>query len=203
MGPLCDLTEAPASPRWHMPHMQVIAEGDKGDLFYIIKDGEAIVYQNTSQGQRKVNHLFKADFFGERALLCDEPRCGGWTNDSSGSIRLSRHGPGRGEGMVCHHCIMAPLHSTHHACGEGRAPGWPSTHPGQGIAAAQFWPPTSPVRPEPPAALVMTRPQSTLSGKTNASMAHTPHMLHCAWASYSKAPLRRGGGPFPLEPHPA
>ena len=53
---------------------QVITEGDKGDLFYIIKDGEAVVLQNTNQGQRKVNHLFKADFFGERALLCDEPR---------------------------------------------------------------------------------------------------------------------------------
>ncbi|GLC62245.1 hypothetical protein PLESTB_001861800 [Pleodorina starrii] len=53
---------------------KVIVEGDKGDLFYIVKDGEAIVYQNTPGGQRKVNHLFKADFFGERALLKDEPR---------------------------------------------------------------------------------------------------------------------------------
>ncbi|GFR45931.1 hypothetical protein Agub_g7393 [Astrephomene gubernaculifera] len=53
---------------------KVIVEGDKGDLFYIVKDGEAIVYQNTPGGQRKVNHLFKADFFGERALLTDEPR---------------------------------------------------------------------------------------------------------------------------------
>jgi cGMP-dependent protein kinase 2 len=53
---------------------KVIIEGDHGDLFYIVKDGEAIVYQNTPQGQRKVNHLFKADFFGERALLSDEPR---------------------------------------------------------------------------------------------------------------------------------
>lgn len=53
---------------------KVIVEGDRGDLFYIVKDGEAIVYQNTAQGQRKVNHLFKADFFGERALLSDEPR---------------------------------------------------------------------------------------------------------------------------------
>ena len=33
-----------------------------------------MVYQSTAQGTRKVNHLFKADFFGERALLCDEPR---------------------------------------------------------------------------------------------------------------------------------
>lgn len=50
-------------------------QGDPGDLFYIIKEGEAVVYQSTPQGTRKVNHLFKADFFGERALLCDEPRC--------------------------------------------------------------------------------------------------------------------------------
>jgi hypothetical protein len=49
-------------------------QGDPGDLFYIIKEGEAVVYQATPQGTRKVNHLFKADFFGERALLCDEPR---------------------------------------------------------------------------------------------------------------------------------
>uniref|UniRef100_A0A7S0V7R7 cGMP-dependent protein kinase n=1 Tax=Polytomella parva TaxID=51329 RepID=A0A7S0V7R7_9CHLO len=53
---------------------KVIVEGDKGDFFYIIKEGEAIVLQNGPQGPRKVNHLFKADFFGERALLSDEPR---------------------------------------------------------------------------------------------------------------------------------
>jgi cGMP-dependent protein kinase 2 len=53
---------------------QVINEGDAGDLFYIIKEGEAVVYVNTPQGRRKVNHLFKADFFGEKALLSDEPR---------------------------------------------------------------------------------------------------------------------------------
>lgn len=56
------------------PGMTVIRQGDPGDFFYIIKEGEAVVYQDTQQGKRKVNHLFKADFFGERALLCDEPR---------------------------------------------------------------------------------------------------------------------------------
>lgn len=53
---------------------KVIVEGDRGDLFYIVKEGEAIVFQQTPQGQRKVNHLFKADFFGEKALLSDDPR---------------------------------------------------------------------------------------------------------------------------------
>lgn len=58
----------------YAPASRVINQGDPGDLFYIIKEGEAVVYQSTPQGTRKVNHLFKADFFGERALLCDEPR---------------------------------------------------------------------------------------------------------------------------------
>lgn len=62
--------------------VQVVVEGDPGDYFYIIKDGEAVVYQATPTGhQIKVNHLFKADFFGERALLVQEPRIatvGGW-----------------------------------------------------------------------------------------------------------------------------
>ncbi|KAK9867128.1 hypothetical protein WJX84_004628 [Apatococcus fuscideae] len=56
------------------PTARVINQGDPGSLFYIIKEGEAVVMQSTPQGQKKVNHLFKADFFGERALLSDEPR---------------------------------------------------------------------------------------------------------------------------------
>lgn len=56
------------------PKSLVIKEGDPGDLFYIIKEGEALVYQKTEQGDKKVNHLFKSDFFGERALLSNEPR---------------------------------------------------------------------------------------------------------------------------------
>ena len=51
-------------------------QGETGDDFFIIKQGEAVVFQETEQGLRKVNHLFKADFFGERALLTDEPRWG-------------------------------------------------------------------------------------------------------------------------------
>ena len=49
---------------------QVITEGDVGDKFYIIKEGEATVVA----GSKEVNRLFKADFFGEQALLKDEPR---------------------------------------------------------------------------------------------------------------------------------
>lgn len=56
------------------PGSRIMTQGDKGDLFYIIKDGEAMVYEESGTERRKVNHLFKADFFGEKALLSDEPR---------------------------------------------------------------------------------------------------------------------------------
>lgn len=49
---------------------KVIVEGDKGDKFFIIKEGEAVV----TASEKEVNRLFKADFFGEAALLHDEPR---------------------------------------------------------------------------------------------------------------------------------
>lgn len=77
---------APRSPEaahccFHVSALQ----GEPGDLFYIIKEGEAVVYQDTGGGSRKrVNQLFKADFFGEGALLSDEPRWGlGWVLTNS------------------------------------------------------------------------------------------------------------------------
>uniref|UniRef100_A0A7R9VAH7 cGMP-dependent protein kinase n=1 Tax=Chlamydomonas euryale TaxID=1486919 RepID=A0A7R9VAH7_9CHLO len=50
--------------------MTIIREGDVGDKFYIVKEGEATVVQD----QKEVNRLFRSDFFGEQALLHDEPR---------------------------------------------------------------------------------------------------------------------------------
>lgn len=52
----------------------VTVQGDIGDQFYIIKEGEAVVTQKTLDGDKRINMLFKADFFGERALLTEEPR---------------------------------------------------------------------------------------------------------------------------------
>lgn len=54
---------------------KVVVEGDPGDYFYIILEGEAVVYQSGPAGPSKVNHLFRSDFFGERALLENAPRC--------------------------------------------------------------------------------------------------------------------------------
>ena len=61
----------------------VIREGDVGEHFFIIKSGEATVYQYYgskgdevpgTQRQRKINQLFEADFFGEGALLSSTMR---------------------------------------------------------------------------------------------------------------------------------
>mmetsp|Transcript_15859 Transcript_15859/g.51973 ORF Transcript_15859/g.51973 Transcript_15859/m.51973 type:complete len:718 (-) Transcript_15859:2059-4212(-) len=56
------------------PGEMVVKQGEAGELFYIVMKGEAAVTEQTERGEEKVNHLFKGDFFGERALLKDEPR---------------------------------------------------------------------------------------------------------------------------------
>ena len=56
----------------HFPaNTAIIREGDPGDKFYVVKAGEAAV---TTAAGGEVNRLFRADFFGERALLTNEPR---------------------------------------------------------------------------------------------------------------------------------
>ena len=58
----------------------VIKEGDPGENFYIIKSGEATVYQNVKDEAegvvktRRINQLFPPDFFGEAALLTSSKR---------------------------------------------------------------------------------------------------------------------------------
>ncbi len=34
-------------------------EGEAGAHFYIVQEGEAVVYQRSSSGNKKINHLFK------------------------------------------------------------------------------------------------------------------------------------------------
>lgn len=71
----CACISAPTAPHASRPlaataGSTVIREGDVGDRFFIIKEGEATVLQ----AGREVNRLFRSDFFGEQALLKDEPR---------------------------------------------------------------------------------------------------------------------------------
>lgn len=54
----------------------IIKEGDEGDSFYIIEDGEAIATKTLNPGEapKEVMHYKVGDYFGERALIKNEPR---------------------------------------------------------------------------------------------------------------------------------
>lgn len=64
---LADLTEE----QRYMEGARVVREGDAGDTFYVILEGEAKV---TNRGGRLVNRLRPGDFFGEISLLDGGPR---------------------------------------------------------------------------------------------------------------------------------
>ncbi|MEM1303828.1 MAG: cyclic nucleotide-binding domain-containing protein, partial [Planctomycetota bacterium] len=48
--------------------------GDPGELFYLIHAGEVEVVVDEAGGRRSVARLGPGDYFGEAALLRDEPR---------------------------------------------------------------------------------------------------------------------------------
>ncbi len=54
----------------------VIKEGELGDMFFIVSEGEAIATKTMKPGEepQKVMEYKKGDYFGERALLMNEAR---------------------------------------------------------------------------------------------------------------------------------
>jgi CRP-like cAMP-binding protein len=68
-GEICRIADA-LEPVSFNPHETVIRQGDVGDSFYIIIEGEADVYVDG----KVVNHLSAGEYFGELALLNDTPR---------------------------------------------------------------------------------------------------------------------------------
>ncbi len=64
---LADLTEE----QRYMAGGAVVKEGEIGDTFYVILEGEAKV---VNRAGRVVNHLYPGDFFGEISLLDGGPR---------------------------------------------------------------------------------------------------------------------------------
>jgi CRP/FNR family transcriptional regulator, cyclic AMP receptor protein len=58
-----------AAPVRHRRHSRIVREGERGDAFYVLIDGEASVI-----GRGRRIHLRPGDFFGEMALLDGAPR---------------------------------------------------------------------------------------------------------------------------------
>jgi putative ABC transport system ATP-binding protein len=57
------------------PQTQIIRQGEPGDKFYLISRGAVdVITQRDSEEPKTVARLGVGDFFGERALMTDEPR---------------------------------------------------------------------------------------------------------------------------------
>jgi len=52
----------------------IIRQGDPGDLFYLIRSGAVEVRVHDGNQEKKVAELSEGQYFGEAALLTDEPR---------------------------------------------------------------------------------------------------------------------------------
>lgn len=52
----------------------IIAEGERGDTYYLIATGEATILKGTGISQNELGRLGPGDGFGEMALVSDEPR---------------------------------------------------------------------------------------------------------------------------------
>jgi len=52
----------------------VVRQGDMGDTFFFIEEGEATVTKTKEGETKEVGHLHKGDYFGELSLLRLEPR---------------------------------------------------------------------------------------------------------------------------------
>jgi len=57
-------------------HTEVFREGDVGDTFYLMQEGEAALYKNLGTVQHKLRNLRTGDQFGERALISSARRIG-------------------------------------------------------------------------------------------------------------------------------
>jgi len=53
---------------------EIVKQGDPGDAFYLIASGKVSIWLKKDTEKSKIGELGKGDFFGERALVGQEPR---------------------------------------------------------------------------------------------------------------------------------
>ena len=72
LGQICDAVHSEKANKGDY----IIKQGDKGDKFYILDEGEAYAAKvfNIGEEEQNVKDYKKGDYFGELALLRDEPR---------------------------------------------------------------------------------------------------------------------------------
>ena len=61
---------------WYSPEQVVITEGEEGNTFYLVMSGEAVATKAVEVGKPPIQVFVygPGDYFGERALIKNEPR---------------------------------------------------------------------------------------------------------------------------------
>jgi CRP-like cAMP-binding protein len=70
----------------------IVHQGDEGDSFYVVREGLVDVTRQDGRARRKLATLKAGDYFGEMALLYNQPRMATVVGKAAGSVwRLDRH----------------------------------------------------------------------------------------------------------------
>lgn len=79
----------------------IVRQGDAGDAMYVVHQGKLEVRKCFSDGERRLCDLLPGDYFGERALVLDEPRFSSVVAiDDCKCFKLDRAGFDRLRGIV-------------------------------------------------------------------------------------------------------
>jgi CRP-like cAMP-binding protein len=71
---------------------RLVRQGDPGDAFYILREGQVDVLSRENGRSRRLTTLGPGEYFGEIALLRDQPRVATVRGKTDGSVwRLERH----------------------------------------------------------------------------------------------------------------
>ena len=79
---------------WYEPDQYIIKEGEEGNVFYMLMNGEAIATKTLEPGKppQEVFRYKSGDYFGELALLKNEPRAANIvTTTKTQVVALERH----------------------------------------------------------------------------------------------------------------
>ncbi len=52
----------------------IVREGEQGDRFYIVTQGEVVITKSTNGTENVITHLYEGHFFGETSLVKEAPR---------------------------------------------------------------------------------------------------------------------------------
>jgi CRP-like cAMP-binding protein len=87
-----DLLAVKLETRPFAPGEVIVRQGDEGDSFYVVREGLVDVTRQDGRARRKLATLKAGDYFGEMALLYNQPRIATVAGAEAGSVwRLGRH----------------------------------------------------------------------------------------------------------------